>query len=83
MNMFNLPLIQIISFDIIQKSFFAFFAFIYNEEKESYRWVLNCVRTIYNKYRLEYPRTLITDRDPALGAAIKKVKTYEYNHETH
>ena len=60
---------------MMPKSLFVFFAFIYNEEEESYRWVLNCVRAIYDKYGLEYPRTLITDRDPALGAAIKKVKT--------
>ena len=35
--MFNLPVVQIIGFDMIQKSFFAFFAFIHNEEEESYR----------------------------------------------
>ena len=73
--MFNIPVVQINGFDMKQKSFFAFFAFIHNEEESSYRWALDCVRAIYDKYGLEYPRTLITDRDPALGAAIEKVKT--------
>ena len=59
---------------MFQKSFFAMFAFIHNEEEDTYRWVLRAVRAIYDQGGMEYPRTLITDRDSALSAAIKKVK---------
>lgn len=68
-----MPLLVIVGFTATGASIYLGFAFIRDEEQDTYEVVLQCLREAYNQLKLQYPRTILTDREEALINAIHEV----------
>jgi hypothetical protein len=60
------PLFNIAGVTTINTSFFVGFCFLDNENAESFEWVLERLRELYDEMGLEHPTTIISDLDSAL-----------------
>lgn len=72
-NRYGLPLLNIVSFASTGSTFHIGFAFIKDEKDDSYKVVLNCLTKAYDSLGLEYPHTILTDKEQALMDAIDTV----------
>lgn len=68
-NKFNFPMLSIIGQSPLGNTFFIGGAFLQKEDIESFTWVLNHFRQLYQPLNIDHPQTIITDADPALIAA--------------
>ena len=72
-NRFNMPLFNIIGVTAINTSFFVGFCFLDAEDSESFEWVLEKLRELYNELGIRYPTTIISDCDSAFLQARELV----------
>ncbi|KAJ6142418.1 hypothetical protein N7471_001906 [Penicillium samsonianum] len=72
-NRYGLPLLDIVGFASTGLTFHIGFAFIKDKKDDSYEVVLNCLAEAYDSLGLEYPHTILTDKEQALMDAIDTV----------
>jgi hypothetical protein len=72
-NQFGLPLLDIVGFTATGASAYLGFAFVQNEQQPTYEIALNFVADMYDQLELEYPRTILTDKENGLINAINTV----------
>ena len=72
-NHFNIPLFDILGVDSLQHTFYAGFCFLSQEKEEDYIWALDCLYDMYARSNWPMLKTIITDKDPALAAALATV----------
>ena len=72
-NRYGLPLLDIVSLVSTGQTCFIAFAFIKDEKQDTYETVLECLAEAYRALNLQYPRTILTDKERALINAIKVV----------
>lgn len=81
-NLYSLPLLDIVGPASTSQTYFLAFAFIRDEKQDTYEVVLRCLAEAYDSLGLQYPRTILTDKERALINAIKIVfpdtKTISY-----
>jgi len=81
-NRFRLLMLNIVGFTPIGSTFYIGFVFTKDEKKGSYEVILGCLVAIYNREKLPYPRTILTDKEKALiniiGAIFPQTKTIVY-----
>ncbi|XP_071688734.1 uncharacterized protein [Rutidosis leptorrhynchoides] len=70
-NPYKMPFVEIIGVTSTSKTFCIAFAFIYDEKKVNYRWVLECLKLTLGECML--PRVIVTDKEMALINACKVV----------
>lgn len=70
-NKYKMPLLDIIGVSCFNTSFYSGFAFLKNEDEDSYEWALNAFKKILGDSN--QPSVIITDRELALMNGIKKV----------
>ncbi|KAL4580522.1 hypothetical protein LXL04_016718 [Taraxacum kok-saghyz] len=68
-NKYNMPFVEIVGVTSTNKTFSIALAFIMNEKKESYDWVLPCLRSTLENCM--HPRVIVTDTDLALMNACR------------
>jgi hypothetical protein len=64
-----MPLFNIVGVTAIGTSFFVGFSFLDTEDIESFQWVLERVRELYNEMGMQWPTTIVSDCDAAFLAA--------------
>ena len=69
-NKFRMPLFDIIGIDCLQRTFYVGFCFLAREDQDIIEWALTCLQYLYSSLGLPPPRTIVTDRDNALIAAL-------------
>lgn len=72
-NRYGLPLLDIVSLVSTGQTCFIAFAFIRDEKQDTYETVLKCLAEAYRALNLQYPRTILTDKERALINAINTV----------
>ena len=72
-NRYGLPLLDIVSLVSTGQTCFIAFAFIRDEKQDTYETVLECLAEAYRALNLQYPRTILTDKERALINAINVV----------
>ncbi|KAJ5264490.1 hypothetical protein N7505_007283 [Penicillium chrysogenum] len=72
-NQYKLPLLDIVGFTATGSTVYLGFAFIRDEKQDTYEVVLSCLAEAYDSLGLEYPRTILTDKEDGLIAAIESV----------
>lgn len=72
-NQYGLPLLDIVGFTATGHSIYLVFAFIRDEKQSTYEVVLQCLAETYDQLGLQYPRTILTDKEEALISAINQV----------
>jgi hypothetical protein len=72
-NQYSLPLLDIVGFTTTRASAYLSFAFIQNEQQPTYEVVLDFLAEVYDKLKLDFPRTILTNKEEALINAIYKV----------
>jgi len=72
-NIFNIPLINIVKMTDMNRSFFGGSMFIPNEKEKDYKLVFFAIRKLYDIYELPYPKIFVTDAYTAEIAAIECV----------
>jgi hypothetical protein len=72
-NRYGLPLLNIVGFAVTRSTFHIGFAFIKDEKADSYEVILSCLAEAYEALNLEFPRTILTDKEEALMNAIAAV----------
>jgi transposase-like protein len=72
-NYYNIPLLNIVSVNAMNSTFYVGFGFIQEETEESYKFLLTCLNTIYKKLNLPSLNTILMDKDQALINAIKDI----------
>ncbi|KAL2007168.1 hypothetical protein VTN00DRAFT_8606 [Thermoascus crustaceus] len=68
-----MPLLNIVGHTATGGTFYIGFTFIQDEKQNTYKFVLNCLRDVYDKLNLVPPRTVLVDKDKALINALKQV----------
>ncbi|KAK8946513.1 hypothetical protein KSP39_PZI007086 [Platanthera zijinensis] len=76
-NRYRMPLLSIVGVTSTSQSFFGAFVFMSDETEYSYRWALDCFKSILDSCSL--PLVLITDRELALMNAIKIIFPHSKN----
>lgn len=72
-NQFGMPLLDIVGFTALGSSAYLGFAFMQNEQQPTYEIVLDYLADIYDKLQVQYPRTILTDKEDGLINAINEV----------
>jgi hypothetical protein len=72
-NRYSMPLLNIVGFASIGQIFYISFAFMCDEQEETYEVMLICLAEVYNSLDLTYPQTILTDKERALYNAIKTI----------
>ena len=72
-NRYGLPLLDIVSLVSTRQTYFIAFAFIRDKKQDTYETVLKCLAEAYRALNLQYPRTILTDKERALINAINTV----------
>ena len=72
-NLYGLPLLDIVGLASTGQTYFLAFAFIRDEKQDTYEVVLRCLAEAYDSLSLQYPRTILTDKERALINAINMV----------
>lgn len=72
-NLYGLALLDIVGLASTGRTYFLAFAFIRDEKQDTYEIVLRCLAEAYDSLSLQYPRTILTDKERALINAIKVV----------
>jgi len=67
-----MPLLDIVGFTACNKTLFAGFWFISNENEESYRFLLDCLISVLEQAEIRHPETVLTDKEKNLMNAIKQ-----------
>lgn len=72
-NRYSLPLLDIVGLASTGQTCFIAFAFIRDEKQDTYEVVLRYLAEAYDSLSLQYPRTILTDKERALISAINVV----------
>lgn len=72
-NRYGLPLLDIVSLAPTGQTCFIAFTFVKDEKQGTYETVLECLAEVYRGLNLQYPRTILTDKEHALINAINTV----------
>ena len=72
-NAYEMPFLDIVGISTTGTTFFAGLCFMDAEEIEDYVWALVRLKLLYQRLRIAYPGVLVTDREPAVAAAIQEV----------
>jgi hypothetical protein len=64
-NKYGMPLLNMISVDACQRSFYIAFAFLSGETEQDYLWALDRLRSLYELCNTRLPSIILTDRDKA------------------
>ena len=72
-NIFQIPLVNVIRMTGTNRNFFAKNMFILGERYENYILIFFIIKKLYNVYKLRYPLTFVTNTYPAEIAAIERV----------
>ena len=72
-NLYGLSLLDIVGLASTGQTYFLAFAFIRDEKQDTYEVVLRCLAEAYDSLSLQYPRTILTDKERALINAINIV----------
>lgn len=72
-NQYGMPLLDIVGFTATGSSAYLGFAFIQNEQQPIYETVLDYLAEAYDNLQLDYPRTILTDKEEGLINAIREV----------
>ncbi|GJU14208.1 FAR1-related sequence 5-like protein [Tanacetum coccineum] len=70
-NIYKMPFVEIVGITSTSKTFCIAFAFISEEKEKNYEWVLERLKLTLEGCML--PRVIITDRELALIASVKKL----------
>ena len=71
-NFYQMPLCIITGITPMNTTYYVGFAFLATERVEDYRWILQCVRRLYEALDIPDPSVIITDADPAIIRAFSK-----------
>ena len=66
-------MLNIVSFTVTRSTIYLGFAFIRDKKQDTYEVVLTCLAKAYDSLGLEYPRTILTNKEDGLIAAIESV----------
>ncbi|KAJ5195560.1 uncharacterized protein N7498_008998 [Penicillium cinerascens] len=72
-NRYGLPLLDIVGLVSTGQTCYIAFAFIQDEKQDTYEVVLHCLAEAYESLSLQYPRTILIDKERALINAINVV----------
>ncbi|KAL2924192.1 hypothetical protein RDABS01_015627, partial [Bienertia sinuspersici] len=69
-NRYKMPFLEIVGIVPTGKNYAIAFAWLKDEQNESYEWVLRCVRDLFDEDNL--PHAIVTDREKALMKAVDR-----------
>jgi MULE transposase domain len=72
-NRYKMPLLDIVGVNALNKSFYVGFCFLSKEDADYYEFALQNLQSIYTQLTLEFPKTIIVDKDDALIRAANSV----------
>lgn len=78
-NKYCLLLLNVVGTTCLNTTFYSAFGFLLQERIEDFIWFLRILQTLYRQLDLEDLKIIVTDRDSALMAAIRKIFPHTEN----